>query len=567
MRFLLAAFLAFGVSQAQAVIDVKNSNYTETWTDLVVSGTGYDMRVRRTYSSRSIYNGTFGWGWCSDFETKLDITPEGALEATECGGGLEIIYTPSGFSPRTVDNTISQLVSEVKKRNRDMTPAKLAKLKSDLQENVYLREELARRLGVSGKIVPGRVYRANGSEVEQIVLNNNVYTRTLEDGTFQKFDAKGKLTHLYDRNSNYLKIDYDKSDRIHKVTDNNGRQLVFDYKGDSRKVASINGPYKMKVVYQHKGDDLVYSKDVENQEFRYAYDDLHNMVKVTFPDKSTKELAFDKDRDWVVAFKAQDGCREKYDYQFDKKDPKNHYSAKVTKTCNGKTVVSNSYEFFHRDRPDNQGKYLHRVKSSVNGEESDTTFHQRFGRPVLVTRNGRTTKFEFYNDGLMKAKYERNREFHYEYKNSCKKVSKVTTKFYALQPVRSSKRNRRPTYKRKLVKSLFTGFQYHPKKCNLRFAKNSDGQSAKLDYDSNGRIDEITDQSKKVVKISYHSKFSKPEVVQRVGLGSIKVDYDKNGVIKDVKSNEGPRVAVQVANVFNNLLELIAPATNNEIRL
>ena len=56
-------------------------------------------------------------------------------------------------------------------------------------------------------------------------------------------------------------------------------------------------------------------------------------------------------------------------------------------------------------------------------------------------------------------------------------------------------------------------------------------------------------------------------MVQRVGLGSIKVDYDKNGVIKDVKSNEGPRVAVQVANVFNNLLELIAPATNNEIRL
>ena len=54
-------------------------------------------------------------------------------------------------------------------------------------------------------------------------------------------------------------------------------------------------------------------------------------------------------------------------------------------------------------------------------------------------------------------------------------------------------------------------------------------------------ISKITDQSKKVVKISYHSKFSKPEVVQRVGLGSIGVSSAANNALTLSDKVPGPR--------------------------
>ncbi|MDB2426085.1 cell wall-associated protein wapA, partial [bacterium] len=57
------------------------------------------------------------------------------------------------------------------------------------------------------------------------------------------------------------------------------------------------------------------------------------------------------------------------------------------------------------------------------------------------------------------------------------------------------------------------------------------------------------------------SMFGKPKTIKRPGLGSIKVSYNKDGKINKVDSKEGPIVASQVASVFNNLLEIISPAT------
>jgi hypothetical protein len=85
----------------------------------------------------------------------------------------------------------------------------------------------------------------------------------------------------------------------------------------------------------------------------------------------------------------------------------------------------------------------------------------------------------------------------------------------------------------------------------------------KLQYDPRGRIEQIEDQSKKLVKIKYEEKFGKPSVVTRPGLGTIQVIYKPDGEIAKVESKEGPSVAVQVAGIFNNLLDIIAPATSD----
>jgi hypothetical protein len=44
-------------------------------------------------------------------------------------------------------------------------------------------------------------------------------------------------------------------------------------------------------------------------------------------------------------------------------------------------------------------------------------------------------------------------------------------------------------------------------------------------------------------------------------MGSIRIRYKSNGEIDKAESPEGPQVAVQVASTFNNLLDVIAPAS------
>ena len=152
----------------------------------------------------------------------------------------------------------------------------------------------------------------------------------------------------------------------------------------------------------------------------------------------------------------------------------------------------------------------------------------------------------------------------FEYKNPCNKVSLVTLNFYEEIPERAAKSDRKPTQVKteKLVRTIKTKFIYEVPKCNLLTAENSDGQVVKLDYDPQGRISQIEDQSKKLVKIKYEAKFGKPAVVTRPGLGTIQVTYKPDGEIQKVESKEGPNVAVQVASIFNNLLDIIAPATS-----
>ena len=192
---------------ANAIVDMKSANYSESWSDLMVPGVGYDLRVNRTYNSRSLFNGMFGFGWCSDFETKIEVTTESNLRLTECGAGMEITYTPRNFSSNKIDATVTQIITEVKRRRPDLKADYVAGLEKELKVNDFMREEFGRRMDIKGKVEDGTTYLANGREAESITLKQGVYKRTLADGTYQLFEAaSGRLTHMYDKNQNHLKL-------------------------------------------------------------------------------------------------------------------------------------------------------------------------------------------------------------------------------------------------------------------------------------------------------------------------------------------------------------------------
>lgn len=549
MKIIFGAFLLFCATSSFAFVDMKNANFADSWVDYKSNGTGYQLKVQRTYNSRSTHDGLFGFGWCSDFETKLEVMPDSSLKVVECGGGMEISYTTGKqLKGSDLNKYIKKLVDLSKKVNPRLKKPYLKRLAKDLKDNQYLREALAKKLGVKGKISNNATFFARGRGGEKIIFKDSYYRRTLSDGTYQKFNSQGKMISMYDRNSNYLQFVYNKNQLV-QVSDNNGRRLDFKYFNNG-KVKEIKTPEKVMLKYTYNGQDLIKALNAWKMTYGYKYDSLHNLTQVYFPDKSSKEIFYNKDKDLVLGFKDRNNCKENYVYQGSKDNPRNHYWSLVTKRCNGKLTNKSRYEFWHRKKSDGTGKYLYRVLSENNKDIVDVTYHDIFGKPLTVVENKKRTWYKYNRMGLVAEKRTPVEKNVYGYDQKCNKISSSRREEYG-----DYKKKEKITYKESMK------YVYDKPKCNLVFAASSKGVKVKVGYDRYGRINKLIDQTQKFVKLTYDKVYGKPNYIIRPGLGAIKVTYDDKGEMKDVKSDEGAEVAAQVATVFNNLLEVVAPAT------
>lgn len=544
-RVLIFSVLVFVVHNANALVDMKTANYAQSWTDIEVPSAAnqFKMRVERTYNSRSLFEGMFGFGWCSSFETRLDVTPEGSLRLIECGSGQETLYMPHESNRKDIDKTIAQISNRLREA-KQIDEKGIKTLAEELVSNHQLRAKYAADFKIRVEPKEGLAYYANGLEVESIVYSKGNYTRTMVGGTQMRFNKEGRLTHMYDTAGNYLKFEYDK-DLIREVVDNNGRKLSFKFY-NNKKVKAITGPNGAAAEYKYEGlEDLAIVRNQWNNVYQYEYDDQHNLTKVAYPDKTTIQIGYNKEKDWVVRYVDRDKCVEDYGYELSKTDPKLHYWATVKKTCKNEVVNESKYEFIQKKRADGQ-IYMQRVVSTVNNNVTEIIYHEVYGKPSSIRRNTETTSFEYFSNGQVKTKTARNTRLTYKYDNKTNKVSEVVTNVF--------------NEKGKVALTRRTQFQYD-RRGNLSYASNSDGQRVTMSYDDHGRIKTITDQAHKIVKIDYEERFGKPAVVSRPGLGTIKVSYKPSGEIDKVASAEGPTVAMQVASIFNNLLDILSPAS------
>ncbi|MCB0350726.1 MAG: cell wall-associated protein wapA, partial [Bdellovibrionales bacterium] len=493
------------------------------------------------------------------FETSLKITAKNKLRIIYCGDGFELDYTPAKYDGKDLDKNISLIMTEVKKRNKGKDNRYFTNLENDIRTDSALREEFAKQLNITGSVSKNTKYLANGRSNDFVTYDGATYVRTLPNGTYQKFSKNGQLIQMSDRNGNFIKIAYN-GDKILTVTDNAGTSLQFKYYNNSKYVKQVVGPRGLSATYKYKGENLVSINNAWKNTYTHEYDDLYNMTKATYPDKTFIALTYDKDKDWVTSFKDRRSCKESYTYSSDEKDPLNNYSSEVVKVCGGKVTNKSSYSFWHKTKKDGS-RYLARSKAVINGQTVDTTYHEEFGKPTEIVRDDVTSRFGYYSNGLLKTKIDPNHAYNYKYDNNCAKVSLLTVVITPPPAVADTKgsKDRKPT--KEATQTLKTAFSYDSKRCNLVAAKSSTGQTVSLAYDMKGRIARITDQSKKIVTITYDERFGKPAVVSRPGLGTIKFKYKPDGTMDKFDSQDEPLVAIQVANIFSNLLEIIAPAT------
>lgn len=550
VRKILVAIITLISIQSYALVDMNNAGYTNSWVDLEVPGNGYDMRVLRAYKSRTIYNGMFGFGWCSEFETKLETTSEGLVKISECGDGQETVFSAKALTKADVDQTIKQITAKMKADKQYSTSSGgfWTNLQQQLFEDSSMRSEYARRYGISVAVKEGQKLLANGKEVENVVLAKGVYTRTLADGSYQRFSTDGRMTHMYDKNGNYLKFEY-QNNLLTQIEDNNSRKLNLKY-FPNKKVQRITGPSGLMSEYKYnQQDDLIWNRNAWAKKttdvYTYEYNEFHNLVKATWPDKTNIAIKYDNVKDWVTSFTDRQKCVESYKYEFSPSNPKFNYWSTAKKVCGKETVANNKYEFWHKQLPNGE-VVLSRVQTNNNGSIRDITYHDTLGKPVTIKNNSERMDFEYLANGQVKTKTAGNLKLEYSYDDSTNKVASVKAELL--------------NNKGKVASSKTTQFKYDSKG-NLIYAQNTDGQQVTMTYDNKGRIQSITDQAKKIVKIEYEERYGKPAIVTRPGLGTLKLSYKSNGEIDKVDSKDGKLVASQIASTFNNLLDVISPAT------
>lgn len=548
-----AGFILFYPLISLAVVDTQSAGYSKTFVDFRSEGAGFPLKVERTYNSRSLYNGLFGFGWCSNLETRLIALPDNSVKSVECGGGLEIFYYPKDKSGNMYLQV--RLILQGIRRSARLPASRIKTLERDLLQSQTLRADFMEALNIKGKIKPGVKYYANGRASEYVVFRNGWLTRYLPNGISEIFNKEGRLVRAFDKAGNRIDITWGSKEV--RVKDTRGRTLQLIL-ASSGKVKHIKFNGKVVASYRHDGrEDLRFAKNAFGEEFSHNYDNLHNLVENIYPDKTKEKLTYNRKKDWVMSFRNREGCLETYSYGKHPKNP-NHYFSTVQKVCRRKVVNNSRYEFWNKPLPGGKGKYLYRARSRVNGRLTDVIYHSRFGTPVSLLKNGVRTARKYYESGafvgLLREKSTPYRTVRYQnYSKKCRKPQNVQIVF-------------RDSSGKKTIRTDNTSFQFRSN-CQLHIARKSKDEWIKVMHDDKGRIDTMEDQSRKVVKLRWHPKYNKPEVITREGVGSIRLVFNAQGGVVDVKGRSGPTIMSQVASVFNSFLETLSPVAEEMVIL
>ncbi len=281
---------------------MKDAGYYKTWIDLEIQRGSRVFQLRRTYSSRSLHQGLFGFGWCSDLEKGLDLRrkPE------------EIVLQDCRLN----------------------APIKFRKISPTLYKS---------------------------SSQETLEYRNQEYLRTTSKKSLQIFNKIGKLVSLVDASGDRLDLSYDLTGFLHKLRYNNSSEILVRADTAKKRILQITTPHNPGVLYTYLGQDLVQVRNAWKNVFNYQYDGLHNLTRVQYPNQTQELIVYNTEKDWVIKITHRDLCEDRF--KFERQGAGDNYTATAEKHCKNKVIAKTTYEFRHKARADGS-KYLDQVKVS-----------------------------------------------------------------------------------------------------------------------------------------------------------------------------------------------------------
>lgn len=523
------------------------------------------LELARSYNSITATSeqkgwlGAFGWGWTAPFETTLTTTPDKNVLLRDGGNGNTILFRPESEDAKAMPQFIEQLKKAYfeKEKGRQFTREEVTKftlpekIVFQLKNDPDFRAEMASKYGIEGKIPAGQVLVSSEFGYQTVYQKGAEWVRQ-RDGMTQIFDKEGRLVKQIDMNGFYLTFTYAASQRfqLEQISDAN-KTMSLRFRWRNERVSEISDNRGNRATYSYDSSgNLVKVTNSSSQSFRYLYENKkfpHLLTKIEYLSESAlgsvafRALRYD-DNALVVYHREKDGVETTFAYGKMAKDPENNFWTKSVKTENGSKEEIYD-EFLIKSRTDGT-KYLARQENRMGTSATITVFTPCCGKPLEVTKNGVTTAYKYYENGLLKERIGPKEDTKIEYDPRWKKVSRVSQN------------------------GLISEYAYDDRG-NLVSASNSKNERVTLKYDRFGRILEMVDSSRKAVTFRY-GELGKPVLITQTGVGAVRIDYDSQGRIlkadtvgdpKSRKSKEESREVVKrVMHGFQILLDIIRPA-------
>ncbi|MBF0299097.1 MAG: RHS repeat protein [Oligoflexia bacterium] len=543
---VLFLFVSFVSGSAFAGVNLKNGNFYISYTDVVVPG-GQKLEVSRTYNSKASKIGWFGYGWGSDYETYLVVSPDGSVVIHENGSGAETRFVPGDVNAEAAAEKIVKVMREKanlqEKAARDLTN----KLKNDAE----LRLMYAEKFEIKSDLAAGTVLHATDRGLQELKRTKEGFERTYNDGKTEIFNPAGKLVKVTDKTGYAVNLTYDSNNNnvLRSVKDSQAKQLFFEWHPDGKIKSAWNTEEKKASYKFDDKNNLEESTDVAGNIYKYKYDNNHNLTQIAYQDKSSMDIKYDPKNQMVLSIKDKSGIETGYKYGSNNVNPDLHYWTMVTKPGADSKLVTNRYEYELKKKKDGS-TFTYRIYTEVNGLKTETIYDEISQLPAQITRGKHVTNFKYNNKGLLTEKNSTTGEnIKLEYDDKINKIKKVVNN------------------------DGWTKFEYD-KKGNLYKAENSTGKAVLLIYDRNGLITKMVDdekspnkdpgnkKEKRILSFKYNA-IGKPVEIVMENVGKINVAYDNDGEIKKVESKEGHKMALEVTQAFQNLLSIVKPAGVN----
>lgn len=556
LKKLLLLLILFCSLPSFATVNLRNGSYTESFIDFIdPDKKGIELKIERHYSSRSVYTGVFGFGWCTFLETRLTITSDGIINLTECGGGLELTYYPKDFDLKSPKDTIKRIVEDYKKKNK-MSINDIENLKTQLKNNTKMRFTYANELGLINiqKIkTKNNTFYAKAKGKENITFNGQYYERRRLDGRIERFDTKGKLVQTFNKAGQWIKINY-KGQKIAYLVDKLGRRINFSY-NKAGKLSKLYNGRGLEVIYTFQGENLKTVRNMWSKDYTFYYDANHNLLQVDFPDKTAIKMSYNVQKDWIKTYTNRINCVQTFDFALSQDDPQNHYWGIHTAECPGDKKYEGKHEFWYKNYSFSKDKYLNRVKEEYRDQFKDAYFHPYLGRPISVRENLVYKGYAYFIDGYLNKReyklYAKNREilqwnkmtFAYDFDKKRIK-STLKTNLNKMGQVTSTEKMKYSYNRQGLLEKAYTP---------------ASGKFISINYDQNGKIKFLKNERKVELKIAYKPGKPKPSEIEQIGLGKIEISYDTQGEVKDVNFSGKRNVSSSVIENFLQMIDFLGP--------
>jgi YD repeat-containing protein len=538
--FVVFSFLAMSVS---AGVNIKNGNFYISYSDHdLTQFNGFEMM--RTYNSKSVEKGLFGFGWGSEIETRLYIIGDGHIIIKEHGSGAPNQFSPVEEDEARITECINQLV-------------KAALIYEDVENNPVSINEFRRKMrsSLEDRFKKWLLYSEEGLLKEptlslnekwisydlgyqQLLKTKTGFQRTNDDGSYDLFNNKGLFTGRYTAGGRTVySISYDANNRIAQLKDKAGHIFTFTIDKEGR-AATIKSKQGIS-YYWYEGTLLVKTKDVANNTYRHSYDSSYNMIAIDYTDGTRMLIEYESTTLFCKKVTDPKGNVTEYQYKtlYDAAGNvnDNHYATLVlSKPKDSTKTDSTYYEYEIKDKPDGSS-YTYHFYYNKNGEEFEELNNEECELPIFVRKGTFIDSFTYNNNCITISKVNDTMLVTAEIDTAWNKASRIT--------VVNKKTN--------LVRDKT--IRYNNSGNPVLIIEGAD--TTTIRYSAAQQVTAINFQQGEL--LYKYDSFEQLISVTLTGTGVLQFVYDKEGTLLKKESKQGTEVAAKIETVYNELQKRI----------